>query len=341
VLSRVLVARTGFPGPFRPKLITLVRRAVRTRHYSGRTEAAYVYWIKRYVRHRGLRHPSELGPGDIREFLGALAVRDRVSAATQAQAAAALLFLYRQVLDRDVPELAGIARVLEGVTRAKQPHRLPIVLSRDEVRRVLAVLEGTPRLVALLLYGSGLRLLEALELRVKDVDAERREIRLRRGKGGVDRVTVLPEAARGLLAEHLMGVKVLHDRDLGAGAGAVELPGALARKLLRAAWDWRWQWVFPASRLYHDRRTGERRRHHLHETMMQRALARAVERSGIAKRATCHTLRHCFATHLLEDGADIRTVQELLGHSDVRTTMIYTHVLNRGGHGVKSPADRL
>ena len=259
--------------------------------------------------------------------------RSRSRAATIAHARAALVFLYRHVLDRP---LVGLGEL----PRARVPVRLPVVLSESEVRRVLAALDGVPRLIGMILYRSGLRLMECLTLRVKDVDLERREIRVRRGKGARDRVTMLPDAMRASLAAHLMRVRALHDRDLAAGSGALALPGALARKYPRAAQAWPWQWVFPARRRYVDREAGALRRHHLHESAMQRAMAAAVRASGVGKRASCHTLRHSFATHLLEAGYDIRTGQELLGHGDVSTTMLYTHVLNRGVRGVRSPMDR-
>jgi integron integrase len=317
-----------------PRLLTLMRSKLRLGHYSLRTEQAYVGWVIRFVRHHRLRHPAELGEQDVMAFLGHLAQERRVAAATQGQALAALLFLYRHVLGRPLR--------LEGhLPRARTPTRLPVVLTRSEVARVLGQLEGGYRLVGMLLYGSGMRLLECLTLRVKDVDLERGEIRIRRGKGGVDRVTVLPEAVRPGLAAHLGRVRARHGEDLAAGGGRVAMPGALDRKLPKAAAEWPWQWVFPAARTYRDRVTGERRRHHLHPSAMQRAMVVAVRRSGVGKRASCHTLRHSFATHLLESGYDIRTVQELLGHRDVSTTMVYTHVLNRGGLGVRSPADLL
>ncbi len=262
-----------------------------------------------------------------------LAMDRKLAPATTAQALAALLFLYREVIARPL-------RGLGPVQRARAPVRLPVVLTADEVRRVLERMSGTPRLVALLLYGSGLRLLECLSLRAKDLDLERGEIRLRRGKGGKDRVTVLPELVRGAVAAQLDRVRLLHDRDLVGGGGWVELPDALGVKYPRVGRDIQWQWLFPARRRYVDQASGQVRRHHLHESAVQRAMAEAVRRSGITKRATCHSLRHSFATHLLESGADIRTVQELLGHRDVSTTMLYTHVLNRSGLGVRSPADR-
>ncbi len=300
---------------------------------SPQTEEAYIGWVRRYVRFHGLQHPGTLGPGAIREFLTALADRAQLSARSQTQALSALIFLYREVLNRD-PGSVG------NIVRAKQPSRLPVVLSREEVRELLDGLRGTPRVVGILLYGSGLRLLEALQLRAKDVDFAGGEIRVRRAKGAKDRVTVLPGALTAELQEHLRRVKRLHQRDLAAGGGKAPLPNALERKSPGAARDWIWQYVFPAARRYlHP--NGDYRRHHVHESVVQRAVRAAVVAAGIPKRVTCHSLRHSFATHLLQDGYDIRTVQELLGHRDVATTMIYTHVLNRGGLGVRSPADRL
>ena len=318
------------PAP--PKLLLRLRRAIRLHHYSQRTEQAYVHWVRRFVRFHGTRDPALMGEAEITAFLTDLATRRHVSASTQNQALGAILFLYRDVLGR---KLAW----LDGVVRAKEPGRLPVVLTHEEVRAVLARLTGECWLVSMLLYGSGLRLQEALQLRVKDVDFGRREIRLRTGKGGKDRVTVLPDVVREPLQAQLEAVRRLHQKDLAAGGGAVALPGALDRKLPGAAREWAWQWVFPATRRFRDDANREVRRHHLDASGIQRVFHAAVLASGLSKRATCHTLRHSFATHLLEGGADIRTVQELLGHSDVRTTMIYTHVLNRGGLGVRSPAD--
>lgn len=318
----------------KPKLLDQVRGRMRARHLSPRTEQAYVGWILRYIRYHGVRHPSELGEAEIVAYLTYLAAERRVSRSTQMQALSAIQLLYREVLDRPVSDL-------RRVLRSTSPPRLPAVLSRDEVRAVLAALEGPMHLIALLLYGAGLRLLECLTLRVKDLDFARGEIRVRRGKGGKDRVTMLPGVARVALERQVEGVRALHTRDVRDGAGRVTLPTALDRKAPGWATELAWQWVFPATRRYRDPATGEERRHHLHETAVQRAMQRAVRQAGIAKRATCHTLRHSFATHLLEDGYDIRTLQELLGHTDVSTTMIYTHVLNRGGLGVRSPADRL
>ena len=318
----------------RDRLIPAVRRAVRARHLSRLTEEAYVRWIVRYVRYQGTRHPRTLGEREMRDFLSHLAADRDVSASTQSQALAALLFLYTEVLRDPVPWIAD-------VVRARRPHRLPVVMTREEVRAVLGKMRGTPKLVALLLYGSGLRLMEALCLRVKDVDFGSNQIAVRGGKGDRDRVTMLPAAARDPLQHHLKKVQRLHARDLAAGAGRTILPTALAKKYPNAAAELGWQWVFPARRVAFDPRTRTRYRHHLHETMVQRAMRDAVRACRMTKRATCHTFRHSFATHLLEDGHDIRTVQELLGHRSVATTMIYTHVLNRGGFGVKSPVDRL
>lgn len=315
-----------------PRLLASLREAIRLRHYSPRTERAYRHWVIRFVRFHGTRHPRELGGAEVERFLKDLAVRGRVSASTQNQARAALLFLYREVLR---------APLTQAMVRARGPTRLPVVLTRGEVRAVLARLDGQPRLVALLLYGGGLRLLEALSLRVQDVDLDGRQLLVRHGKGGKDRVTVLPASAVDRLRDHLADVRRVHARDLTEGGGHVVLPAALARKYPAASREWMWQWVFPATRGYVDARTGERRRHHLHESAVQRAVRVAVLRAGIERRASCHSFRHAFATHLLEDGYDIRTIQELLGHADVRTTMIYAHVLNRGGRGVRSPADGL
>jgi integron integrase len=317
-----------------PRLIALLRRAIRVRHYSRRTEDSYVSWVRRFVRFCGMRHPLELAERDVERFLTSLAVKGGVSASTQNQALAALVFLYNAVLERPL----GLCTHL---VRAKASKRLPVVLTREEVRAVLGAMSGVPALVAALLYGSGLRLLEALQLRVKDLDFGRREIVVRGGKGDRDRRTMLPDVLISPLLRHLAGVRDAHDRDVARGAGRVELPDGIDRKFPSASAEWVWQWVFPARREHARASGGELRRHHLHETVVQRAFRAALGRAGISKRATCHSLRHSFATHLLEDGYDIRTVQELLGHRDVSTTMIYTHVLNRGGRGVRSPADRL
>ncbi|HEX2780218.1 MAG TPA: integron integrase [Gemmatimonadaceae bacterium] len=309
-----------------------IRAEIRTRHYSRRTEEAYVSWVRRFVAFHHRRDPRELSGSDLRAFLSHLAIHDRISASTQNQARAALIFLYRDILRLPLEPL-------EGVVVAKRQRRIPEVMTRAEVRRVLDAMEGTPRLVASLLYGSGLRLLEAMTLRVKDVDLARGELTIRGGKGAKDRVTVLPDALRHPLARQLEDVRTLHESDRARGLGRAPIPPALARKSPNAAREWGWQYVFPATRLWRDPATGEHHRHHLHESVIQRAVHDAVLRTGLAKRVSCHTFRHSFATHLLESGYDIRTVQELLGHSDVRTTMIYTHVLNRGGRGVRSPLD--
>jgi len=293
-----------------------------------------VAWIRRYIVFHGKRHPAEMGAVEVTQFLSSLAQQDHVAASTQNQALSALLFLYRQVLQVEMPWL-------DNVVRVKRSERLPVVLTREEVRAVIRELRGPPRLMAILLYGAGLRLLECARLRVKDVDFATNQIIVRAGKGDRDRVTMLPAVVKPDLVRHVEMVRRQHEADLRHGAGWVELPWALARKYPNAGREWAWQWVFPATRIYVDRETGQRRRHHLHESVLLRAVKEAVRRAGIAKRATCHTFRHSFATHLLEDNHDIRTVQELLGHRDVSTTMIYTHVLNRGPGGVRSPADRM
>lgn len=316
-----------------PKLLDQVRGKIRLKHYSIRTEQAYVDWIRRFILFFGKRHPRDLGAAEVEQFLTHLAVEGKVAASTQSQAKSALLFLYREVLDNELPWL-------DNVERAKVPKRLPVVLTREEVMAVLTRLEGTHWLVASLLYGTGLRIMEALRLRVKDVEFSRKEILVRDGKGFKDRVTMLPVALAAPLAEHLKRVKALHEQDLAAGRGAVYLPYALERKYPGAARDWAWQYVFPSAGLSEDPRTGIVRRHHLQDQAVQRAMRQAVRDAGVDKPATPHTLRHSFATHLLEGGYDIRTVQELLGHADVSTTMIYTHVLNKGGRGVTSPLDR-
>jgi integron integrase len=299
---------------------------------AKRTEVAYVGWIRRFILANDKRHPRDLGAPEVEEFLTSLAVRGRVAASTQNQALAALLFLYREVLCTDL-------RWMDDIRRAKRPERVPIVLTRQEVAAVLGEMSGVSWLAASVLYGSGLRLLECLRLRVKDLDFTRSEITVRNGKGGKDRRTMLPRSVQESLRVQLREAQRLHARDLVAGHGAVWLPHALARKYRHAATDWRWQYVFPARQRSRDPRTGAVGRHHLHETVLQRAVVAAVRSSDIDKTATCHTLRHSFATHLLEDGYDIRTVQELLGHSDVRTTQIYTHVLGRGANAVQSPLD--
>lgn len=318
----------------KPRLLDQVREQIRLKHYSIRTERVYCEWIKRYVRFHNYRHPLEMGAAEVEAFLSHLAVRRDVSASTQDQAMAALLFLYKQVLKQDLPWLGE-------VVRAKKPARLPVVLSIAEVQQILSYLDGDVGLVARLLYGGGLRVMEGVRLRVKDVDFSRGELVIRDGKGQKDRVTVLPSSLIEPLKQHLARGRAIHQHELAVGRGDVYLPDALSRKYPKAPWEWAWQYVFPAAGLSVDPRSGAVRRHHLDEKRVQRAFKRAVKASGIAKLATPHTLRHSFATHLLESGQDIRTVQELLGHSDVKTTMIYTHVLNRGGLAVLSPLDRL
>ncbi len=317
-----------------PRLLDRVRQALRLRHYSPRTEDAYVAWIRRYILFHRKTHPQLLGEADVTAFLTHLAVTEQVSASTQNQALGALLFLYRHVLTR---ELEG----LDGIVRARPAERLPVVLSRGEVRALLHLLPGVFRTIGTLLYGGGLRLSECLELRVKDVDFDRRQIVVRRGKGDKDRTVPLPASARDALLQHLARVHQMFDADRRVGVGGVVLPHGLARKYPNAPTEWAWQFVFPAGRVCRDPRFGGPTRYHLHESAVQRAVTAAVRASGLGKKVSCHTFRHSFATHLLEDGYDIRTVQELLGHRDVSTTMIYTHVLSRGALGVRSPADAL
>ena len=315
------------------KLIDRVRQACRMKHLSLRTEKAYARWVRRYVHYHDLRHPDDLAEADVRAFLSYLAVEGQVAASTQNQALSALLFLYTHVLERPLGELGQIVR-------ANRPKRLPVVFTREEVRAVLAKLQGDHRLVASLLYGSGLRLLEGLRLRVKDVDFGQQQIIIRDGKGQKDRVTVLPGTLAEPLKRHLRKGNVLHEEALDGGFGTVYLPSALSRKYPKAARSWGWQWVFPAAKPSRDPRSGVLQRHHLNESAVQKAVHRAVKKADLTKPASCHSFRHSFATHLLEDGADIRTVQELLGHKDLRTTMIYTHVMGRGV-AVKSPLDPL
>lgn len=325
---------TTNPPPTRT-LFGALRDRLRTKHYSPRTAEAYEHWVRRYVRFHGGRHPRDLDTRELRDFLSHLAGSVNVAASTQNQALAAVRFLYEEVLE--IPFASPVDHLI-----AKRPRRLPTVLSVEDVTNVIERMEGVPRLMARVLYGSGLRLMECCTLRVKDVDLARRELTVRHGKGGTDRRTMIPESLVGELEEHLAAVRVQHERDVARGAGYVDLPGALRTKLgVASGRRWEWQWVFPATREYRDVETEERRRHHLHQSVLQHAVTAAARAAGLSQRVTCHTFRHSFATHLLEAGYDIRTVQELLGHRDVSTTMIYTHVLNRGGLGVRSPLDGL
>ena len=324
-----------FPrGGSQPKLLDRVRQTIRIRHYSPRTEEAYVHWIRRYILFHGKKHPSTMGAPDISAFLTWLAVERQVSASTQNQALSAVLFLYKHVLAIDIG-------AVPAVVRARTPERLPVVLSREEVAAILKQLTGTMRLIVMLLYGSGVRIEECVDLRIKDLDFDRHQIIVRQGKGRKDRVTMLPSAAREALTKHLEDVRRIHERDLAKGLGRVVLPFALDRKFPNAPTEWRWQFVFPAARICRDPRFGPPSRYHLHESVVQKALADATGRAGITKRVSPHVMCHSFATELLENGYDIRTVQELLGHRDVSTTMIYLHVMRRGALGVKSPMDRL
>ena len=317
-----------------PKLLDQVRGKIRLKHYSLRTEQAYTDWIQRFILHFDKQHPKELGAAEVEAFLTHLAVNGRVAASTQNQAKSALLFLYKEVLGIELPWL-------DNVEQARAPKRLPVVLNREEVQAVLSRLNGTHWIIASLLYGAGLRIMECVRLRVKDVDFPRKEILVRDGKGFKDRVTMLPQALVQPLQQHLQKVRQLHNDDLAKGDGAVYLPYALARKYPNADREWMWQYIFPAAKLSHDPREDVMRRHHVQDQSIQRAVKQAVRDAGLTKPATPHTFRHSFATHLLQGGYDIRTVQELLGHSDVSTTMIYTHVLNRGGKGVQSPLDQM
>ena len=322
------------PADARPKsrLLDQVRERIRLKHYSYRTEQAYLHWIRRFIRFQGMRHPAEMGGAEIEAFLSDLALRGGVAAATQAQALAALLFLYRQVLEVDLPWL-------DNVVRAHRPRRLPVVLSRQEVRAIINRLRGEYWLIGSLLYGSGLRLMEAVRLRCKDVDLQRKMLLVRDGKGAKDRVTLLPEALLQPIAVQLTRVRELHEQARAEGYAGVELPHALERKYPGAHLEPGWQYVFPAEHPSRDPRSGVVRRHHVHEASVQRRMRLAIRAAGIEKPASCHTLRHCFATHLLEAGYDIRTLQELLGHSSVKTTQIYTHVMQKGSLGVLSPLD--
>src|SRR6266403_1675658 len=320
------------PVPHKRKLLDQVRDVIRRKHFSIRTEQSYTEWIRRFILFHNKRHPREMAEAEVTEFLTHLARDGHVAASTQNQALSALLFLYKEVLKQQIGWI-------DQVERASKPRRVPVVLSRREVNRIFAHLHGTPKLMAALLYGSGLRLMECVRLRVKDIDFALAQITVRDAKGGKDRVTMLPLNLSEPLRRYLLRVKAQHEQDLEDGFGTVHLPFALGRKLPNAAREWAWQYVFPSSRLSIDPRTGRRQRHHMAEGVLQSALKRAVDAARIVKRANCHSLRHSFATHLLTKGYDIRTVQELLGHKDVSTTMIYTHVLNRPGLGVKSPLD--
>ena len=320
------------PAAARPRLFDVVREAIRRRHYSYRTEETYVHWVRRFVVFSGKRHPRDMGAAEVTAFLNHLAQDRAVAAATQNQALAALLFLYTEVMAQPLPWL-------EGLERAKRPVHRPTVLTEDEVQHLLGRMRGARWLMGSLLYGAGLRLRECLKLRVKDVDFGYRQILVRDGKGGKDRVTMLPATVIEPLQAHLVCAKALHERDILDGCGDVELPDAIARKYPKAPYEWGWKFVFPSHKRSVDPRTGAIRRHHVYENYLTRGVKEAARAAGITKHVSCHTLRHSFATHLLENGYDIRTVQELLGHRSVETTMIYTHVLNKGGRGVKSPLD--
>ena len=323
------------PQPARPtRLMDQMRNAIRSRHYSRRTEQAYTLWVRRYIHFHELKHPADMAEPEINAFLTHLAVDLKVASSTQTQALSALLFLYRRVLGIEVGELTE-------VVRSRKPKRLPVVMSRDEVKAVLNHLDSEKWLMASLMYGSGMRLMELLRLRVQDIDFELAEITVRDGKGGKDRVTMLPQSLVTPLRQQLRLARTVHEHDLADGWGRVILPGALDRKYPNASAEWGWQWVFPQQRRWTDPATGAQGRHHVHETILQRSVKVAVRAAGVEKNVGCHTFRHSFATHLLATGYDIRTIQELLGHKDVSTTMIYTHVLNRGGHGVRSPMDAL
>jgi integron integrase len=321
-------------GDAKPKLLDRLREGLRARHYSRRTEQTYCSWVKRFIFFHNVRHPAEMAETEINAFLTHLAVKEKVSASTQNQALSALLFLYRHIIGREVGDLGD-------VIRARKPKRLPVVMTREEVKAILANLTGDKWLMASLMYGAGLRLMECLRLRVQDIDFACSEIHVLDGKGAKDRITMLPESLKAALKDHLKRVKAIHERDVADGWGRVQMPSALDRKYPNAPKDWRWQWVFPQENRWTNTQTKEQGRHHIDESLIQKAVRDALAKAGLTKRATCHTFRHSFATHLLEGGYDIRTVQELLGHNDVKTTMIYTHVLNRGPSGVRSPVDGL
>ncbi|MEN8007839.1 MAG: integron integrase [Candidatus Krumholzibacteriota bacterium] len=316
------------------QLLEEVSRATEAKHYSPKTNQAYTRWIRRFIIYHRKRHPKDLGGPEVSSFLSYLATDRKVSGSTQGQALSAILFLYKEVLGIELPWM-------DDIVRAKKTTHVPTVMTVREVELVMDRLQGVTWLVASLLYGAGLRLIEGLRLRVQDLDFDRSEITVRLGKGGKDRRTMLPKRVRVHLMNHLETTRRQHQADLKTGAGYVAVPGALIRKYPNANREWPWQWVFPATRRYRDPDTGEQRRHHLHESVIQRAVKSAAREASITKRVSPHILRHSFATHLLEAGYDIRTIQELLGHSDLSTTMMYTHVLNKGGRGVKSPLDEL
>ena len=329
--------RVVMPMPItdkKPKLLTQLSQAMRSRHYSRKTEATYIHWIKRFIFFPHVRHPQEMAEPEINAFLTNLAVKEHVSSSTQNQALCAIIFLYKYVLGRKIGDLGE-------VIRARQSRHVPVVMTKDEVKAVVSQLSGDKKLMVSLMYGAGLRLMECLRLRVQDIDFSRNEITVRDGKGAKDRITMLPESLKEPLRQHLVKTKSVHESDIKDGWGYVLMPYALDRKYPNAPRDWRWQWVFPQEKRWKNTKTGEQGRHHVHETLLQKAVKEAVIKAGIPKHIGCHTFRHSFATHLLESGYDIRTIQELLGHKDVSTTMIYTHVLSKGGHGVKSPFDGL
>jgi len=330
----VSVVKTVRRDRHKPKLLDQLREAIRSRHYSRRTETSYCNWVKRYIYFHDVCHPAEMAEPEINAFLTHLAVKEKVSASTQNQALSALLFLYRHVIGREIGDLGE-------VIRARRPLRIPVVLTKDEIRKILAQIKGDKWLMACIMYGSGLRLMECLRLRMQDLDLQSSTVTVRDGKGNKDRVTMLPSSIKKPLLEHIKKIRKIHENDVKNGYGKVFMPYALSRKYPNASREWRWQWVFPQEKLWRNEITGERGRHHVHESIIQRTVKEAVAKVGLTKRATCHTFRHSFATHLLEDGYDIRTVQELLGHKDIKTTMIYTHVLNKGPAGVRSPADML
>ncbi|HDQ03767.1 MAG TPA: integron integrase [Deltaproteobacteria bacterium] len=318
----------------KPKLLDQLSQAMRSRHYSRKTEATYIHWIKRFIFFHNVRHPKDMAEPEINAFLTNLAVKEHVSASTQNQPLCAIIFLYKYALDRKIGDIGE-------VIRARKPVRLPVVITKSEVKAVLENLKDNKWIIAYLMYGAGLRLMECLRLRIQDLDFSKNQILVRSGKGDKDRITMFPESVKKPLIEHLKKVKKIHESDIANGFGRVLLPEALARKYPNASKEWSWQWVFPQNTLWHNKKTGEHGRHHIHETIIQKLVKDAVVKAGLVKRATCHTFRHSFATHLLEDGYDIRTVQELLGHKDLKTTMIYTHALNKGPSAVRSPADSL